>query len=157
MDDLIISVFCKIDNFCKEFIPYMEQQCIQTGDKPVPLELPSRLTLSGAMTICAVFHLSGYRTFKWFYQELVLTNYKKFFPNIVSYNRFVELMPYTAFPMVFFAYSRSGKCTGTSFVDSQLLMYVTTIGYNSTKYLKILHKEVKAPQDGFMVSNFIFQ
>ena len=32
--------------------------------------------------------------------------------------RFVERMPYTAFPMVFFAYSRSGKCTGTSFVDS---------------------------------------
>ena len=34
MDDLIISVFYEIDNFCKEFIPYMEQQCIQTGDKP---------------------------------------------------------------------------------------------------------------------------
>ena len=29
MDDLIISVFYEIDNFCKEFIPYMEQQCIQ--------------------------------------------------------------------------------------------------------------------------------
>ena len=77
MDDLIISVFYEIDNFCKKFIPYMEQQCIQTGDKPVPLELPSRLTLSEAMTICAVFHLSGYRTFKWFYQELVLKNYRK--------------------------------------------------------------------------------
>ena len=118
MDDLIISVFYEIDNFCKKFIPYMEQQCIQTGDKPVPLELPSRLTLSGAMTICAVFHLSGYRTFKWFYQELVLKNYRKFFPNIVSYNRFVELMPYTALPMVFFAHSRCGKCTGISFADS---------------------------------------
>ena len=118
MDDLIISVFYEIDNFCKKFIPYMEQQCIQTGDKPVPLELPSRLTLSEAMTICAVFHLSGYRTFKWFYQELVLKNYRKFFPNIVSYNRFVELMPYTALPMVFFAHSRCGKCTGISFADS---------------------------------------
>ena len=118
MDDLIISVFYEIDNFCKEFIPYMEQQCIQTGDKPVSLELPSRLTLSEAMTICAVFHLSGYRTFKWFYQELVLKNYRKFFPNLVSYNRFVELMPYTALPMVFFAHSRCGKCTGISFADS---------------------------------------
>ncbi len=118
MDDLIISVFYEIDNFCKEFIPYMEQQCIQTDGKSVPLELPSRLTLSETMTICTVFYLSGYRTFKWFYQKLVLTNYKKLFPNIVTYNRFVELMPYTAFLMVFFAYSRSGKCTGISFVDS---------------------------------------
>ena len=118
MDDLIISVFYEIDNFCKKFIPYMEQQCIQIDDKPVPLELPSRLTLSEAMTICAAFHLSEYRTFKWFYKKLVLKDYGKFFPNLVSYNRFVELMPYTALPMVFFAYSRGGKCTGTSFVDS---------------------------------------
>ncbi len=118
MDDLIISVFYEIDNFCKEFIPYMEQQCIQNDNSPVSLELPSRLCLSEAMTICAVFHLSGYRTFKWFYQRLILKTYKKFFPNLVSYNRFVELMPYTALPMAFFACSRGGKCTGTSFVDS---------------------------------------
>ncbi len=45
-------------------------------------------------------------------------NYRKFFPNLVSYNRFVELMPYTALPMVFFAHSRCGKCTGISFADS---------------------------------------
>ena len=118
MDDLIISVFCEIDNFCKEFIPYMKQQCIQNDDSLLSLELPSRLGLSEAMTICAVFHLSGYRTFKWFYEKLILKDYRKFFPNIVSYNRFVELMPYTALPMVFFAHSRGGKCTGTSFVDS---------------------------------------
>ena len=72
MDDLIISVFYEIDNFCKKFIPYMEQQCIQIDDKPVSLELPSRLTLSEAMTICAAFHLSRYRTFKWFYKKVVL-------------------------------------------------------------------------------------
>ena len=118
MDDLIISVFYEIDNFCKKFIPYMEQQSIQTDGSPVSLELPSRLSLSEVMAICAVFHLSGYRTFKWFYQKLVLKDYRKFFPNLVSYNRFVELMPYTALPMVFFACSRGGECTGTSFVDS---------------------------------------
>ena len=54
----------KLTTFVCIVIPYMEQQCIQTGDKPVSLELPSRLTLSEAMTICAVFHLSGYRKFK---------------------------------------------------------------------------------------------
>ena len=40
MDDLIISVFYEIDNFCKEFIPYMEQQCIEFDGNPVSLELP---------------------------------------------------------------------------------------------------------------------
>lgn len=118
MDDLIISVFYEIDNFCKEFIPYMEQQCIASDGNPVSLELPSQLTLSEVMAICAVFHLSGYRTFKWYYTELVSKGFRKFFPNLTSYNRFVELMPYTALPMALFAYSRNGKCTGISFVDS---------------------------------------
>ncbi len=118
MDDLIISVFYEIDNFCKKFIPYMEQQCIQAGDNYISMELPSRLALSEVMAICVVFHLSGYRTFKWYYKNLVSKGFKKFFPHLVSYNRFVEIMPYTALPMVFFAHSRCGECTGISFVDS---------------------------------------
>jgi len=96
----------------------MEQQCIRTGDNYISMELPSRLALSEVMTICVVFHLSGYRTFKWYYKNLVSKDFKKFFPHLVSYNRFVELIPYTALPMVFFAYSRCGKCTGISFADS---------------------------------------
>lgn len=50
MGNLILSVFYKIDNFCKEFIPYIEQQCIQTDNKSVSLELLSHLTLSKVMT-----------------------------------------------------------------------------------------------------------
>ena len=160
MDGLIISVFYEIDNFCKKFIPYMEQQCIQTDGKPVPLELPSCLTLSEAMTICAVFRLSGYRTFKWFYKKLVLTNYKKFFPNIVSYNRFVKLMPYTAFPIVFFAYPCGGKCTGTSFVDSTTIDICDSHRIQQHKVFKNIAQRGQSSTGwfyGFMVSNFIFQ
>lgn len=118
MDDLIISIFYEIDNFCKKFIPYMEQQCITEDENSVSFELPSRLTLSEAMTICIIFHLSGVRTFKWYYQGTIVKHYKKFFPNLPSYNRFVELMSYVALPMTFFAYSRNGECTGINFVDS---------------------------------------
>lgn len=96
----------------------MEQQCIALDEGPVSLELPGRLTLSEVMTICTVFHFSGYRTFKQYYKELVSKEFRKFSPNFVSYNRFVELMPYTALSMTFFSYSRNGKCTGISFVDS---------------------------------------
>ena len=67
MDEFIISIFYEIDNFCREFIPYWEQQCLSMDDSRVNLELPSALTLSEAMTICVVFHHSGYRTFKKYY------------------------------------------------------------------------------------------
>ncbi|MCX4326522.1 MAG: hypothetical protein OSJ45_04400 [Lachnospiraceae bacterium] len=56
----------------------------------------NKLILSEAMAICAVFHLSGYRTFKQYYKELVSKRFRKFFPYLTSYNRFVELIIYTA-------------------------------------------------------------
>ncbi len=115
MDELIISVFIEIDNFCKKFIPYMEQRCLTLGSAPASLEPPSSLTLSEIMTICTVFHLSGYRTFKWYYIRLISRQYRSFFPYLVSYNRFVELMPYTALPMTCFVCLRRGWMHGHQF------------------------------------------
>ena len=75
------------------------------------------------MTICVCFHLSGYRTFKGYYTKLIQKDYRKFFPKLVSYNRFVELMPYAAIPLTLFIQYTSSKspCTGISFVDSTTL------------------------------------
>ena len=74
------------------------------------------------MTICVSFHLSGYRNFKWYYTRLIATKYKKFFPKLVSYNRFVELMPYTVMPLtLFMQIYKTGNCTGISFIDSTTL------------------------------------
>lgn len=121
MDEFIISIFCEVDNFCKEFNQYLEQYCITANDKKGISDLPSALSLSEVMTICITFHLLGYRTFKKYYIQLITEKYKKFFPNLVSYNRFVELMPYTVLPTAFFIYARKGKCSGVSFVDSTTL------------------------------------
>jgi hypothetical protein len=52
---------------------------------------PKRLTLREVMTISILFHLSGYRCFKWYYQEYVSKQLARYFPPLVSYNRFVEL------------------------------------------------------------------
>ena len=50
------------------------------------------MSLSEIMTIVIAFHGSGFRTFKEFYTLQVLPHWKKAFPNLVSYNRFIELM-----------------------------------------------------------------
>ncbi len=121
MDKLIISVFYEVDNFCKEFNSYLKMNSLPTNNKETTLELQSSLSISEVMTICIVFHLSGYRTFKRYYIEFISKRYKKFFPRLVSYNRFVELMPNAVLPMTFFVHSRRGECSGISFVDSTTL------------------------------------
>jgi hypothetical protein len=40
------------------------------------------------------------------------------FPRLVSYNRFVELMPRVLVPLWFYLHSRKGQVTGISFIDS---------------------------------------
>lgn len=58
-----------------------------------------------------------FRDFKTFY----LTYYsglKRLFPNLLSYSRFVSLMPRVTLELMGFALSLRGQCTGYSFVDS---------------------------------------
>jgi hypothetical protein len=54
----------------------------------------SRMSLSEVMTIAIAFHGSGYKTFKEFYTLQVQPHWNQAFPSLVSYNRFVELMPW---------------------------------------------------------------
>ena len=54
----------------------------------------SRMRLREVMTIAIAFHGSGFRTFKKFYTLCVLPHWSKAFPSLVSYTRFVELMPW---------------------------------------------------------------
>ena len=122
MDELIISIFCEFDNFYKELNSYFEHSMLPDERKKIRLEPSRSLSMSEIMTICTIFHLSGYRNFKWFYTKLVLKEYKKFFPKLVSYNRFVELMPYAAMPLTLFMQIHGkGICSGISFMDSTTL------------------------------------
>jgi hypothetical protein len=40
------------------------------------------------------------------------------FPDLVSYNRFVELMPGALLPLCYYLRTRKGNCSGISFIDS---------------------------------------
>ena len=65
------------------------------------------------------FHLGGYRNLKFFYINYVQKHLTDYFPETVSYNRFVELQQKALLPMTIFLKTiRLGNSTGISFVDS---------------------------------------
>jgi hypothetical protein len=111
-----VAVFCDADDFCKAYEEYCLHSLMMENQKIVP---KTRMVLSEIMTILIMFHLSGYRTFKWYYQKHVMQHQKKDFPNLVSYNRFVEIMEYALVPLILYIVrARFVKCSGISFVDS---------------------------------------
>ncbi len=114
MDTIVI--FCAIDDFCKGFESRWEQRLLELSLKR--RRRRGELCLSEVMTIMVGFHLSGYRTFKYYYLDHVLRYQRSYFPGLVSYNRFVELLQGSLVPLCCFLTSRFGRCSGISFIDS---------------------------------------
>ena len=82
----------------------------------------SRMSKAEVIVIMILFHSSGYRRLKHFYLEKVCKHMRHLFPEVVSYNRFVELEREIAIPLIVFIKKvLLGKCTGISFVDSTSL------------------------------------
>jgi hypothetical protein len=113
----ILPLFCDIDDFCLLFEPCWNERLLNTRQR----NRPSTLCLSEVMTIIVLFHASSYRNFKAYYTEQVLKQYAGAFPRLVSYNRFVELMPSALVPLCGYLQTRKGRCSGISFIDSTSL------------------------------------
>jgi hypothetical protein len=115
----IIPLFCQIDDAfiaCeKQRIP---SQLPQTPDVPKKRGCPRRLHTSEVMTILVAFHQSQYRTLKHFYLKHVCLYWRWAFPKLVSYNRFVELIPQTLFALTAYLSRCFGKSSGIAFMDS---------------------------------------
>jgi len=112
----IVEIFCDVDDFYKKHIE-------QTVGKKLPLSPGKRqrkteMSEGEMMTIMILFHLSHYRTFKDFYCDCILAQFRTAFPTAVSYPRFVALMPRLLEPLVAYVLSKTGKHTGLYYLDS---------------------------------------
>src|SRR5256885_8536823 len=115
----ILPTFCDIDDFCLFFEPHWRTRLLAAV--PRQRHRAATLCLSEVMTIIVLFHCSGYRNFKTFYTQQVLKQMAGAFPRLVSYNRFVELMPSALVPLCGYLQTRKGACSGISFIDSTSL------------------------------------
>ncbi len=150
----IVELFCEVDDFCqdlelqiKAFESHITPPLIGNG-RSCP-GVKSRLSLSEQMTIVILFHQSGYRTFKQFYNIYVVMHLKCFFPDIVSYSWFVRLMSYLIFPLHCYLQTRLGKATGISFIDSTPIVVCHNRRIHSHKVFKGLAKKGKSSTGWF--------
>jgi hypothetical protein len=117
-EDTITRIYCDVDDFCKAFDAAYKAHSLP-GDKKGAWFPASRQSISEVMTIMLLFHLSGYRCFKWYYQRCLCLHLRNYFPAPVSYNRFVELTGCALLPLLIYTQLfRRGKPTGISFIDS---------------------------------------
>jgi len=120
MEQLLTAIFCDVDDFCKAYDEYSRKYLLTDG---IIDTIPKcSMQMSEIMTITIFFHLSNHRTFKWYYKNLVSTSLREYFPRLVSYNRFIEVMQGLIVPLTLYLMKYClGKCSGISFLDSTTL------------------------------------
>ncbi|AXI24008.1 Transposase ISCca1 IS982 family [Cardinium endosymbiont of Sogatella furcifera] len=99
----LVEIYYAVDEFLIKFMPYMEKKLLTHSERK-----PTRtcsLNLSEIMTILIAFHVIGFRNFKSYYIHLQKFHSSEF-KKLVSYNRFIELVPRVLVPLFFF-YTKS--------------------------------------------------
>ncbi len=100
----LIDIFCDVDDFCNKFFPVWEAELIANGTKK--RRRKSKTSTSECMAIVI---------------GLVRKYWEEYFPNLLSYTRFLHKMSELLIPMCAYFKTVKGKPTGIAFVDSTSL------------------------------------
>ena len=120
----VIEIFCEVDDFCKLHDDYLRSKALSEGLKLTNNTGPkSQLSSSEVLTIIIFYQLSGMKNLQYYYRRLVQPILVSYFPNLVSYSRFVELVGEHAPLMWMFTQSQTlrSEKTGRYFIDSKRL------------------------------------
>src|SRR4051812_34296445 len=115
---MLTEIYVDVDDFCKAKRSLIQHALRYCG--AYKKSHPNRLTLSEVMTILVYYHLSPYKNFKAYYTRHVCGDLKREFPDLVSYDRFVALIPRTLIPLMLYLADRCCRSlrTGIYYIDS---------------------------------------
>ena len=113
---ILEALFCQVDDFCISFMPQWESTLIEEGICQKTWQC--RMTPSEIMTIVLLFHQHPYRNFKHFYLGYVKRFMCTDFPELLSYNRFIEQQKRVIPPLLCFMHRLPKTKAGIYFVDS---------------------------------------
>ena len=143
----LTAIFCHIDDFVKALQTQKNSELIsfsRTGRRGVP----ARMSLNEIMTIIVLYHSSGFKNFKTFYSN-ISRHYSGAFPQLLSYSRFIDWMPYCLLPLCAYLRSRSGPNTGISFIDSTPIRVCKNIRIPRNKVFKGLARRGRSSMGWF--------
>jgi Transposase DDE domain len=143
--DKVAEIFVKVDDFCNHFENEFAKHSLPTAPDLKKRNRKTTLTDSEVLTILIAFHGGQFRNFKHFYIHYVCLHLRDCFPDVVSYNRFIELSHRCAVPfMLFLHHCCRGECTGISFIDSTVLRVCHNKRIKRNKVFKGLAKVGKS-------------
>ncbi len=142
------EIFCIVDDFCKALPKDFEKQ-LGAGNTAKVRQRAGKLSLSEMMTILILFQGSGYRNFKTYYLDHVCRHLRSDFPNLISYARFVYLMPRALVTLTLLMLKMCGKTNGIAFVDSTTITVCHNKRVNRNRVFAGIAKSSKSTMGWF--------
>lgn len=147
MENKLTKLFCNVDDFCKKFMPEWQKFLLKSGK--IKRQRKNKLSSSEIITIAIHFHQSNYRNFKNYYQKYIQKFTTKYFPNLLSYTRFLDVLKTVFIPLTMFVKTMKTRKTGIYFVDSTLLKVCDIRREKSHKVFNGLAKKAKSTTGWF--------
>ncbi|CDH26769.1 transposase (fragment) [Xenorhabdus bovienii str. kraussei Becker Underwood] len=143
----LVNLYCHVDDFCQIFMPQWQKYLIESGERQRLRQ--GRMSTSEIMTIIIAFHMSHQRDFKNFYLGFICLYHRKAFPTLLSYTRFLEVMPMVLIPLSSFFTHLKGMPTGIEFIDSTSIKVCHNLRIPRHKVFKETAARGKGTMGGF--------
>ena len=143
--DITALYYC-IDEFRKIYETWERMRLIpRLGSR----RREGKLSLSEKLFIVILFHLSGFRTFKLFYEYGLKSKYRRCFKELPSYERFVQIKKELFLPLSILMQSLVGEESGLYIADSTTLKVCHNRRINQHKVFKHLAARGKSSMGWF--------
>jgi len=143
----LIELFIEVDDLYKAFVSYQKKE----GFYRVKKKMQTQLNGSEVCTILVAYHYSGYKCFEYYYRELILKNYRDYFPDAPLYETFLSYIPKATdltYLWLLYCIAKS-KRTGLYFVDSKKLQVCHLRRERSNKVFEGIAKKGKTSTGWF--------
>ncbi len=148
----LVDLFYHVDDFCKVFLPQWQKLQLESGERK--RNRKGRMSESEIMIIIIAFHMSHQRDFKNFYLGIIHRYHKREFPALLSYTRFLDVMPSVLIPLSSFFIHVKGEPAGIEFIDSTSIKVCNNLRIPRHKVFKGTAARGKGIWGGFTVLNF---
>jgi len=112
----LIEIFVKAADFLKIF-DTTASKCLVGSSS-----WRSAMSRSEVMCILVYYHFSGFRCFKWYYQNVIKITLKSYFPDSCSYEQFVKLIPKLGLELfAWLCFEHLAPPTEANYIDSTAL------------------------------------
>jgi len=145
----VVEIFCELDDFCNATDSQNQTLLLTDAEYSAQRGPECGLVISEIMTILVLYHMSGFRNFKTFYEGVILTTLLSSFPKAPSYARFIVLTNLAWMPLTMFFASKLGKKTGRYYIDSTKLPVCDNRRINRHKVFRALAERGKTSMGWF--------